>query len=263
LETIITRTIRPAEDATAAAISRRTLLGRLAFVGAGGLVAAAIPTGSLFAGTTRTAVDPAPDSGYGLPSIDTPAAAMRELVMGNQRFAEGKSTGPHRSMARLRDVAPKQAPFAAVLACADSRVPVEILFDQGFGDMFVCRAAGNIVTSEMLASLEFGTLVLGAKVLLVLGHNSCGAVKATIAGDAVPGQISALYQHIQPAVERVAAQSKEAKPELEAVAHENVRLQVRLLAGSSPVLGGLVKEGKLTISGGMYDLSTGRVTMLT
>jgi carbonic anhydrase len=179
--------------------------------------------------------------------------------VGNRRFVEGRAAGPNRSMTRLKDVAPQQAPFAAVLSCADSRVPVEILFDQGFGDLFVCRAAGNIVTPELLASLEFGTLVLGARALVVLGHTSCGAVKATIDGTAVPGQISALYQHIQPAVERVAANGT---VQLEAVAQENVRLQARLLTRSSPVIAGLVREGKLAVAGGMYDLATGRVTML-
>ena len=262
----MTRTIRPAEDIAADAISRRNLLGRLALVGAGGIVATAIPTSSLFAAGAAPSPGSILDRGFAppLPAMNTPADALRELADGNRRFAEGKPVGPNRSMARLKDIAPKQAPFAAVLACADSRVPVEILFDQGFGDVFVCRAAGNIVTPEMLASLEFGTLVLGAKALIVLGHSSCGAVKATIAGDAVPGQISTLYQHIQPAVERVAAQSKDvnAKPELEAVAHENVRIQARLLSRSSPVLGGLVKEGKLAIVGGMYDLTSGRVAML-
>lgn len=258
----MTRTSHPAKDIAADAISRRTLLSRLALVGAGGMVATALPARSLLAAATDTRLESIPDFGVALPPINTPAEALRELAAGNRRFAEGKPIGPNRSMARLKDIAPKQAPFAAVLACADSRVPVEILLDQGFGDVFVCRAAGNIVTPEMLASLEFGTLVLGAKALLVLGHSSCGAVKATIAGDAVPGQISTLYQHIQPAVERVAAQSKDAKPELEAVAHENVRMQARLLSRSSPVLGGLVKEGKLAIVGGMYDLTSGRVAML-
>ncbi len=256
----MTRSTR--SDAAATTISRRTLLGRLALASAGGVVASALPTSSLFAAVKDAGSVATIDSGFALPPIDTPAEALRELVAGNRRFADGKPVGPNRTMSRLREVAPKQHPFAAVLACADSRVPVEILFDQGFGDVFVCRAAGNIVTPEMVASLEFGTLVLGAKVLLVLGHSSCGAVKATIAGDAVPGQISTLYQRIQPAVDRVAGQSKEGKPETEAVAHENVRMQAQLLARSSPVLAGLVKEGKLSIAGGMYDLASGRVTML-
>ncbi|MBC7673608.1 MAG: carbonic anhydrase [Polaromonas sp.] len=257
----MTHSTRSDDAASPDTITRRTLLHRLALTGAGGIVAAALPTRSLFA-SEGAGIETAPTSSFALPPIGTPADALRELAAGNRRFIDGKAIGPNRTMARLKEIAPKQSPFAAVLACADSRVPVEILFDQGFGDVFVCRAAGNIVTSEMLASLEFGTLVLGAKALLVLGHSSCGAVKATIAGDAVPGQISTLYHHIQPAVDLVAAQSKDGKPEIEAVAHENVRMQTRLLAHSSPVLGGLVKEGNLAIVGGMYDLTTGRVVML-
>jgi carbonic anhydrase len=186
----------------------------------------------------------------------TPDDALRALMEGNRRFVTGRETEPHRSMQRVRDLAGSQSPFAAVLSCADSRVPVELLFDQGFGDLFVCRAAGNIATPELIGSLEFGTAVLGAKVLMVLGHTGCGAVKATIAGDPVPGQISTLYRHIQPAVDRTPSK------ELEAVARENVRVQARLLRSSSPVVAGLVREKKLLVVGGVYDLATGRVTML-
>jgi carbonic anhydrase len=143
-----------------------------------------------------------------------------------------------------------------VLSCADSRVPVEIVFDQGFGDVFVCRAAGNIVTPELIGSLEFGTAVLGAKALVVLGHTHCGAVKATIAGQAVPGQISTLYRHIRPAVDRSATR------ELEDVARHNVRIQAELLRTSSPVIAQLIAEEKLVVAGGFYDLETGRVTLL-
>ena len=193
---------------------------------------------------------------HGMLDVRTPEEALRELRAGNQRFVDGKSTEPNRTMARIRELSRSQSPFAAVLSCADSRVPVEILFDQGFGDLFVCRAAGNIVTPEIIGSLEFGTAVLGAKALVVLGHTGCGAVKATIAGDAVPGQISTLYRHIQPAVDRTPSR------ELEEVARENVRVQVRLLRTASPVVAGLVREKKLAVTGGVYDLATGRVTML-
>lgn len=199
---------------------------------------------------------PVPLRATALPSILTPDAALQELMAGNRRFIEGRTVGPNRSMARIRDVAAAQSPFAAVLSCADSRVPVEIVFDQGFGDLFVCRAAGNIVTPEIIGSMEFGTLVLGSKLLVVLGHTGCGAVKAAIAGDAVPGQISTLYRHIQPAVDRTPTR------EMEAVSRENVRVQVGLLRDASPVIAGLVRERKLQVVGGVYDLSTGRVTML-
>ena len=231
---------------TALPVSRRKALGLLSLSGAvlagGGLVPA-----PLHAGVPADAA---------LPDIRTPEQAMAELMAGNQRFVEGRPVGPHRSMARVQELAGGQTPFAAVLSCADSRVPVEILFDQGFGDVFVCRAAGNIVTPELIGSLEFGTLVLGAQALVVLGHTGCGAVKATIAGAPVPGQISSLYRHIQPAVERSPTR------ELEEVARENVRVQARLLRTSSPVIAQLVHENKLVVAGGVYDLATGRVTLL-
>ena len=253
-ETLMTRphrsTPHPAHPPNA--LTRRDLLSGLALSGAAVAAATLLPGGTALAATLP---DPASD----LPAPDTPAAALRALVDGNRRFADGRATGPNRTLSRVRNVAPQQAPFAAVLSCADSRVPVEIVFDQGFGDVFVCRAAGNVVTPELLASLEFGTLVLGAKVLMVLGHTSCGAVKATLDGAPVPGQISTLYQRIQPAVEAVTAAGT---VELEAITRENVRLQVRLLARSSPVVAGLVREGKLVVAGGVYDLASGRVTMV-
>jgi carbonic anhydrase len=232
-----------AHDHTAAAVSRRQALGLLSVSGA------ALALGGVTAGPLHA-------HDLALPRIDTPEQARAELMAGNQRFVQGRPVGPHRNLARVHDVAAAQAPFAAVLACADSRVPVEIVFDQGFGDMFVCRAAGNIVTPELIGSLEFGTLVLGASTLVVLGHTGCGAVKATIAGEAVPGQISALYSHIQPAVERTPTR------ELEEVVRENVRVQARLLRTASPVIAQLVHEGKLSVAGGVYDLQTGRVTLL-
>jgi carbonic anhydrase len=153
----------------------------------------------------------------------------------------------------VKEVAPKQTPFAAFLGCADSRVPIEIVFDQGFGDLFVTRIAGNVATSENIGSLEFGTLVLGAKVLYVLGHTNCGAVSATVQGTEVPGQISGLFQHIRPAV-------RAAKGNLAKSVEENVRLQASVLSESSPVLARLIREKKLIVAGGVYDLQTGIVS---
>jgi carbonic anhydrase len=228
----------------AAPVSRRRALGLLSLSGA------AVAAGGLAAVPLHAADESA------LPVIHTPAQAMAELMAGNRRFVEGRPIGPHRNMARVREVAEGQSPFAAVLSCADSRVPPEIVFDQGFGDVFVCRAAGNIVTPELIGSLEFGTMVLGAKALVVLGHTHCGAVKATIAGQAVPGQISTLYRHIRPAVDRSATR------ELEDVARHNVRIQAELLRTSSPVIAQLIAEEKLAVVGGFYDLETGRVALL-
>jgi carbonic anhydrase len=221
-------------------LTRRTLLGSAVI---GGAVVTALGSG------LARAAHP-PDAGR-----VAPAAAWQQLVEGNTRFAEGKATGPRRDLARVTEVAGTQKPFAAILGCADSRVPLEIVFDQGLGDLFVVRNAGNVVTSEGIASLEYGTLVLGASVLLVCGHTACGAVKATIAGDAVPGQISALYQHIMPAVDR-------AGKDLDGAIRANVEIQARTLKQASPVIAGLIHEGKLVVHGGVYDLGTGRVVSL-
>ncbi len=182
-----------------------------------------------------------------------PAEALALLYAGNARFAAGTPTSPHRDLARLKEVAPLQTPFAAFLGCADSRVPVEIVFDQGFGDLFVTRIAGNVSTPEITGSLEFGAEILGARVLFVLGHTSCGAVTAAVKGVEVPGQISSLFYHIRPAV-------RAAKGDAAAAVRENVRNQMDVLRESSPVLARLVRAGKLVVAGGVYDLGTGRVT---
>ncbi|MCX7423953.1 MAG: carbonic anhydrase [Planctomycetia bacterium] len=184
---------------------------------------------------------------------ESPDEALAILREGNQRFVAGKSLSIHRDLERVKEVAPKQTPFAAFLGCADSRVPIEIVFDQGFGDLFVTRIAGNVATSENIGSLEFGTLVLGAKVLYVLGHTNCGAVSATVQGTEVPGQISGLFQHIRPAV-------RAAKGNLAKSVEENVRLQASVLSESSPVLARLIREKKLIVTGGVYDLQTGIVS---
>lgn len=184
---------------------------------------------------------------------ETPDEALAILREGNQRFIAGKSLSVHRDLERVKEVASKQTPFAAFLGCADSRVPIEIVFDQGFGDLFVTRIAGNVATSENIGSLEFGTLVLGAKVLYVLGHTNCGAVSATVQGTEVPGQISGLFQHIRPAV-------RAAKGNLAKSVEENVRLQASVLSESSPVLARLIREKKLIVAGGVYDLQTGIVS---
>ena len=114
----------------------------------------------------------------------TPDQALQMLIDGNQRFVNNMRQNPNQDFTRITQVSPSQAPFAAILGCADSRFPAEILFDQGFGDIFVCRVAGNVATPEEIGSVEFGTLVLGAKVVMVVGHENCGAVKAAIEGGA-------------------------------------------------------------------------------
>ena len=149
----------------------------------------------------------------------------------------------------------KQEPFAAVLSCADSRVPVELIFDQSIGHVFVTRVAGNIATSPMIASLEYSVAVLCAKAIMVLGHANCGAVKAAIDAKPAPGQISVLYPYIRPAVEQ-------AGPDLEAAIKANAKIQAALLRQSSPALAEQLKQNQLKIVAAYYDLATGKVTLL-
>jgi carbonic anhydrase len=186
----------------------------------------------------------------------TPDAALQELMAGNQRFTSGRMTSNEHDLAILKEkTVDKQEPFAGVLSCADSRVPVELLFDQTIGHIFVTRVAGNVVTPEIIASLEYGAAVLGTKVILVMGHANCGAVKATILGKEVPGQISALYPHIQPAVDQ-------AGHDLDAAIKANAKIQAALLRESSTVISGLLKEGKVKVIAAYYDIANGNVTLL-
>jgi carbonic anhydrase len=188
--------------------------------------------------------------------VTTPDAAVSALYEGNKQFHTQKTKNPNRTTFRLREVAKGQQPFAAILGCADSRVPAEIVFDQGLGDLFVVRVAGNIATPEEIGSLEFGTAVLGSKVIMVLGHERCGAVDAAIQGKPVPGQIGSILQKIQPAVNATAGKPGD---RLVNTTIANIKLQMAELR-KSPVLSDLIKAGKLKIVGGYYDLDTGVVT---
>jgi carbonic anhydrase len=190
-------------------------------------------------------------------SILTPDAALMELVDGNKRFIAEKLTSFDHDLAILKQhTVEKQEPFAAVLSCADSRVPVELVFDQSIGHIFVTRVAGNVITPEIIGSLEYGAAVLGTKVILVMGHSGCGAVKATMQGKEVPGQISSLFPHIQPGVDQ-GGQS------LEAATKANAKIQATLLREASTVIASLVKENKLKVLAGYYALDTGAVELLS
>src|SRR5215469_17169467 len=186
----------------------------------------------------------------------TPDEALKALMDGNQRYVDGKMTSFEHDLDLLHQrAAEKQEPFAAVLACADSRVPVELIFDQTIGHLFVNRVAGNIATTEIIASLEYGVAVLGTRILMVLGHASCGAVKASIAAKSVPGQISSLYRYIRPAVD-------EAHGDFEGAIKANAKIQAKLLGDSSPVIMSAVKDTKLRVVAAYYDLASGKVALL-
>jgi carbonic anhydrase len=185
----------------------------------------------------------------------TGEAAMRELMDGNERFVAGKITSFPEDLKILKEkTVLKQEPFAAVLSCVDSRVPVEILFDQSIGHVFVSRVAGNIVTPEIMASLEYGVAVVGVKALLVLGHTNCGAISAAAAAKEVPGQISVLYQHLMPAI-------REAKGDVPLAVKLNAAYQAQVLKESSTVIAKAIKSSGLKVASGSYDLGTGRVTL--
>ena len=185
----------------------------------------------------------------------TPDEALRELLAGNQRFAANRLTSIEHDLTILKEhTVDKQEPFAAVLTCADSRVPVELIFDQTIGHIFVTRVAGNIVTPEIIASLEYGVAVLGVEALVVLGHGGCGAIKAAMKADAVPGQISALYPCLRQAV-------VESGGNLDKAIEANAKIQAELLRTSSTVIRDAFKGGKLKVEAGVYDLASGKVTL--
>ena len=228
--------------------ARYTGFGRREFLG-GALSVAAV---GAVTGVGADMISPEPAHAQ---SAMTPDEALRALMAGNERFAANKLTSIEHDLAMLKDRnVDKQEPFAAVLACADSRVPVELVFDQTIGQIFVTRVAGNMVTPEIIASLEYGVAVLGVEVLLVLGHSGCGAVKAAMKADSVPGQISALYPYLRPAVEQSGGDFNKAIA-------ANAKIQAGLLRTSSPVIRDAIKAGKLRVESGVYDLATGKVSL--
>lgn len=195
----------------------------------------------------------------------TPDAVLEDLMLGNERYLEGKTTDPDVSR-RMEATAEGQHPKAVILSCLDSRVPVELIFDQGIGDVFVGRVAGNIENEDQLGSMEFATKLAGAKLVLVLGHSGCGAVKGACDG-AELGNLTTLLAKIQPAVKAV----KGFKPEernsankefVKKVTEENVRQTVADIRKGSPILAELERSGAIRIAGAIYDLHSGKVTFL-
>jgi carbonic anhydrase len=185
-----------------------------------------------------------------------PDAALDQLVAGNARYVSGQLNSFNQDLEILRQhTVEKQEPFAAVLSCADSRAPVEMIFDQSVGHVFVARVAGNVCTPEIIASLEYGVAVLGIPAIMVLGHGGCGAVQAAMAGKAVPGQISALYAPIRPAVVKAGG-------DFEAAIRANAQNQAEILRSASPVIAEAVRQGKVKVAAGFYDLSSGKVSLL-
>lgn len=182
--------------------------------------------------------------------------ALKMLEEGNARYTGGKTTHPHGDAASREAVAQAQHPFAIVLGCSDSRVPPEVLFDQGVGDLFVVRTAGNVVDDVVLGSIEYAAEHLGSALVVVLGHERCGAVKATAAGGEAPGHLPSLVKAIQPSVDKAKGMQGDL---VENAVDLNVQAMAKEIETSQPILAKLVEEGKVKVIGGKYDLDTGKV----
>lgn len=194
----------------------------------------------------------------------TPDKAIKMLKQGNERFLKGKPV-KRDLLAQVKQTSQGQFPYAAVVSCLDSRIPPEIVFDQGIGDLFVARVAGNFVNDDILGSLEFATKLAGAKLIVVMGHTECGAVKGACDG-AQLGLLTATLANINPAVKGVKGEftprSSKNKKFVHAVSELNVHLTMQKLRERSVVLREMLDKGEVVMVGAMYDVSTGKVVFL-
>jgi carbonic anhydrase len=189
------------------------------------------------------------------PSLAADLALLR-LRDGNARFVEGKATHERQQADRRAEVAKGQSPFAIIVCCSDSRVPPEIVFDQGLGDLFVLRTAGNVVDDIGLGTIEYAVEHLHTRLVVVLGHDRCGAVSAAVTGGEAQGHVQAIVQAIRPAVEEVKGQPGD--PIANAVT-ANVKDMVKKICTTGPILPDRIRTGKLTVIGARYDLDDGHV----
>ncbi len=230
-------------------LSRRGLMA-----GAGALLAA---------GVARPTITDAADDKKTAPNAISPSEAFERLKAGNARYVSGEIKQKD-CFARRSAQVEAQHPIAGILSCADSRVPPEIIFDQGAGDLFVSRDAGNVVSNYGLASFEFAVNNLGVPLILVLGHVGCGAVATALTASTgrrqLPGHLPELVKAIEPAI--ITAHGKHPGDFLAATIEENVRLGIKRLKTKSEIIGKAVNTGGLQIKGGVYDLETGAVTFI-
>ena len=195
----------------------------------------------------------------------TPDEVIAELMEGNKKYVAGKLT-PIDINKQVQATSKGQFPKAVILSCLDSRVPVELVFDQGIGDIFVGRVAGNVENVDQLGSMEFATKLAGSKVVMVLGHTACGAVKGAC-DHAKLGNLTALLEKIDPAIKAVEGHEEKGRNSknlefVNAVVHANVAQTVADIRKRSEVLNQMEKDGKIKIVGAVYDLATGKVTLL-
>lgn len=185
--------------------------------------------------------------------------AWEKLMDGNKRYVEAALTHPNQTAARREELARTQKPFAVIVCCSDSRVPPEVVFDQGIGDLFVVRVAGNVVDDVGMGSIEYAAEHLGAPLVVVLGHERCGAVSAAVAGGEFHDHLKEIVAALRPAVEKAMSEQGDV---LENAIRANIKMGVAQLQNSEPVLSKRVKEGKLKVVGARYDLDTGKVERL-
>lgn len=197
----------------------------------------------------------------------TPDEAWELLRTGNDRFATGRSVRPHQNLERLAETAGSQQPFAAVLGCMDSRVAAEIVFDCGLGDIVVVRTAGHVVDSTVLGSLEFAVDVIGVPLIVVLGHESCGAVRAALnahaTGEMPTGHVRDVIERMTTSLVTARAKRPDAQLDEESLRDQHVRGTVRRLTETSPLLAARVGDGSCRIVGASYRLTDGRIEYLT
>lgn len=193
----------------------------------------------------------------------TPDQALKKLTDGNQRYIQQQMTGTRLcTIGERQKLAGSQAPYAIILSCSDSRVPPELIFDEGLGEIFVVRVAGNVVDPIIIGSIEYAAEHLGSPLLMVLGHERCGAVKATVESKGkAEGNIGAIVEAIAPAL-KGAPKNDDKAQYVEGVVAENIKLVKNSLTAKSPMLAELVKEGKLRIVTAKYDLDDGKVTLI-
>jgi carbonic anhydrase len=235
---------------------RRTTLGiGLVFLALAVSASALAQTSATTTGKNAPAIQTAESQ-----AVMTPVSALEKLKKGNARFIE-KNMRSRDWVGKVSATAGGQYPFAVVLACMDSRAPIEIIFDQGIGDVFGIRIAGNIVNEDVLGSMEYATKVVGSKLLVVLGHTSCGAVKGSI-DDAKLGNLTELLAKIRPAVSASGPGNSKDDAYVTKVAEANVRQAMKEIREKSPTIKAQLDAGTVGLVGSMYDVSTGKVTFL-
>lgn len=200
-----------------------------------------------------------PAHGDSAPSRPTPDHALQKLVDGNARFVAGHAEHPNQSVARRIEVASGQTPFAVVITCSDSRVSPEIYFDQGLGDLFVVRDAGHTLNDHVIGSIEYAIEHLKASVVIVVGHEKCGAVAAAVAGGRADGRIGTIIEAIRPAVEQT---KNQAGDKTDNAIRGNARRVAKALATTGPIIAQAVQSGEVKVFAARYDLASGRVELL-